>query len=325
MRIKTKTSYNMDILCFLNVMTADRYYTDFHKDAFEKFYPLVSDGLKQKMAAMVKELGDSALSPMLTLFISSLPNFSERNLSEMLRSREEVEAALKQTPYAFAPEELAKYFSLYESAAIPLIAELEAAGFYDYWKESRLPAIEAKRKEVDAHMEQYDIEKLVNKYKNGRNIDNSDFTIYLCSFAHPYGIKLCGNNLITDSCYSNQIILQNVTHEAFHPPYDFKLVKGAVQALAEKAWVKEAFDNQNPNSSYRPIEGFIEENIVEALGIHVMVQLEADIDPMEYFKTHDDGSHVISPYFYEYLRDNEVKPAQPFEDYFIDFVTGLKN
>jgi len=325
MRIKTKTSYNMDILCFLNVMTADRYYTDFHKDAFEKFYPLVSDELKQKMDAMVKELGGSMISPLLTLLVSSLPNFDERNLSEMLRSREEVEAAMNQTPYAFTPKQFAMFFSLFASTVIPLIAELEAAGFHDYWKESRLPLIEAKCREVDAHMEQYDIEKLVNQYKNGRNIDNSDFTVYLCSFSRPHGIKLCGNNLISDSSYSNQGVLEIVTHEAFHPPYDFSLVKGAVQALAEKGWVKEAFDNQNPNSGYRAIEGFIEENIVEALGIHVMVQLEADIDPMEYFKTHDDGSHVISPYFYEYLRDNEIKPAQCFEDYFIDFVAGLKD
>ena len=82
-----------------------------------------------------------------------------------------------------------------------------------------------------------------------------------------------------------------------------------MQILAKKPWVKEAFINQNPNSGYQKIEGFIEEHIVEVLGIYVMAQLETDINLIEYFKIHDEGYHVISPYFYKYLC--EIKKISP--------------
>lgn len=46
MQIKTKISYNLDMLCFINIMTADKYYISFHKEMFEKFYPLISNKTK---------------------------------------------------------------------------------------------------------------------------------------------------------------------------------------------------------------------------------------------------------------------------------------
>jgi len=88
-------------------------------------------------------------------------------------------------------------------------------------------------------------------------------------------------------------------------------------------WVKEAFDKQDPNSGYNTIEGFIEENIVEALGIYIAVKLGAGIEPFEYLTKHDGGSHVISPYFYRYLCDNAKDVSQSIEDYFIGFVSLL--
>ena len=70
-------------------------------------------------------------------------------------------------------------------------------------------------------------------------------------------------------------------------------------------------------------EGFIEENIVEALGIYVAIKLGANIEPFQYFKDHDDGSHIISPHFYKYLCENEKVREQSFEDYFINYVKSL--
>jgi hypothetical protein len=301
-------------------MTADDYYINFHKEMFEKFYPLISDKTKQNMQEMIKQQGYSMLAPTLTLFISSLSNFNSRNLTEMLKSHEEIESSMNNTPYIFPHETFIRYFSFFDSTIIPLLDELEKAGFYKFWQENKLPLIKARCEEIDKYMEKYNAEDLINQYKN---FDNSDFTVYLCSFANPHGIGLCANSIISDYSYPNDTILSNVTHEIFHPPYNFETVKQSVNVLAEKSWVKEAFKNQNPNSGYYAIEGFIEEHIVEALGIYILSNLGIDIDPIEYFKNHDEGSHVISPYFYKYLCENKKDSAQSFEDYFIQFVDTM--
>jgi hypothetical protein len=154
-------------------------------------------------------------------------------------------------------------------------------------------------------------------------MNKDDCEIYLCAFADPFAIKLCGNALITDMSNSIDTILANAAHEIFHPPYNFSLVKKYVLKLANKPWVKEVYDKQPPSAGFGSEEGFIEENIVESLGIYIAVKLGANIEPYQYFKDHDNGSHVVSSHFYKYLCENEKVREQSFEDYFIGFVNSL--
>ncbi|MCL2361042.1 MAG: hypothetical protein FWC73_04410 [Defluviitaleaceae bacterium] len=320
MKLQTGISYNMDMLCFLNIMTGDEFYVTRHKEAFERWYPQLSNTIKTKINEFTAKRGNSMLSPTITLFTSSLNDFNNRNLVDMLGCFQEIENSMNMTPYIFGKEEFEAYFSFFTSTVIPVISELEKKGFYDFWVKNRLPAIREKCTEIDRRLGDYEIDEIMSRFGD---IDNSDCTIFLCSFADPLGIKLCGNNLITDASYSLDIILSNATHELFHPPYKIKRVRDYVQKLFDMPWVKDAFDNQDPNSGYNTMEGFIEENIVEALGIYVAIKLGAGIQPYEYFKNHDGGSHVISPHFYHYLCENQKECSKPFEDYFISFVESF--
>lgn len=316
MQIKAEISYNLDMLCFINVMTADKLFVERHCEAFDKFYPLISGETKQNIESMVLKHG-SMLSPFLTLLISSLSDFNSRSLTEMLRKSLEIETSMSKTPYKLSREKLDSYFAFCESAIIPLLEELERAGFHEFWQKNRLPLIKEKCSNINDYLSQYDVTQLMGRY---RSIDNSaNLTVYLCSFTDPLGIKLCGDNLISDSSYGNDTILSNATHEAFHPPYDTETVKPYLDKIAQKPWVQKAFENQTP-PGYGSMYGFIEENIVEALGIYVVTKLGVNIDPIEYFKTHDDGSHVISPFFYKYLCEAVKDVNESFENYFINFV-----
>lgn len=321
MKIEAKASYNLDLLCFINTMTGDDYYIEMNRDVYERFYPLVSGKTKENMQDFIKRMGHTMLSPTLTLLVSSLPDFGDRNLGEMLTCHDEIETQMNNTPCIFSREQFDLFFHAFDNAVIPLINELESAGFKTFWQEAKLPLIEDKCKEINEYMKQYDAETLINRFKS---FVNSDFTVFLCSFAKPYGIKLCDNNIITDCSYDNKIILSNLTHEIFHPPYKHSDVRQAVDSLGKLPFVADAFNSQNPHSGYNVMEGFIEENIVEALGIYVLAQIGVDIDPFEYFKKHDGGSHVISPHFYRYLCDNKKDAAQAFEDYFTRFADALR-
>lgn len=320
MKLQTESSYNLDVLCLLNTLTGDEYYTKRHDEVFDTWYPQLSEGIKIKMQELADEQGNAMLSPTITLFISSLADFNKRSLVEMLSSFSEIEESMNRTQYSFDKNEFEKWFLQFKNTIIPLICELEDKGVRDYWEQHWLPKIQEKCTKIDNRLIDFKMDEVLQPFGN---ISTADCTIFLCAFTDPLGIKLCGNNLITDIRYSLDIILSNVTHEIFHPPYNQNMVREYVQILFNKLWIKEAFNNQSPNSGYDTMEGFIEENIVEALGIYIAVKLGANIEPHEYFKNHDGGSHVVSPLFYKYLCKNTKVREQSFEDYFIGFVTSL--
>jgi hypothetical protein len=321
MMITAKPCYALDVLCFLNVLTADGYYVKRHAEAFNTFYPLLSPGVKEKMQEAVRDFGSSMISPTATLLISSLENFFERDLSEMLFSRAEIEERIKRSPYQFTPDELNSLLDSFSDRLDPTISELERAGFGEYWESLRLPAIAKKCDEINGYFTKFDIKGLALDFKDFKD---EDITVYICSFAAPHGIKLCGYSLISDMSYRNETILANVTHEMFHPPYNYGIVEDSVLALAEKQWVIDAFLNQDPHSGYTEMKGFIEENVVEAMGTYLVFRMGAEEDPYGYFNEHDGGSHVISPKLFRYLLENPKNREQTFEDYFNGFVSSLE-
>ena len=321
MKIKTAISYNLDLLCFMNVITGREFFMEFHKNSFEKFYPVISDVTNGRIKRVLR-LGFPHIGTPVLLPVSSVDDFNNRDLLGMLDDKKGLKNSMKSKASAYY--KAIHFFlirRLIERVITPLAKELESAGFKEFWQANRLPLIQEKCHEVDKYMERYNPYELISRFIN---FDDSDFTIYLCSFAIPLGVKLSGNNMIADIAHSNDTVLEILTHEVFHPPYDTKKVKKSVKLLARKAWVKEAYKIQKPNFGYRPIVGFVEENIVEALGIYVANQLGLDIDPKEYFSEHDGGSHVISPYFYDYLCENIKDASLSFDDYFTQFVDALR-
>ena len=209
--------------------------------------------------------------------------------------------------------------------AIPLAKELEAAGFKDFWHSERLPLLQEKCAELDnyfaANSKIGQIGEMMECYKN---IDKSDFTIYVCSFARPLGVKLCGSNMIYDFSYEkNDDALETLVHELLHPLVRHKAVQPYVKALGKKPWVREGYKNQKLGMTYRPMEMYLEENIVFALGYFIANQLGAGLNPKEELAKRaksDSTSQVIAPHFYEYLCENPKDPTQSFDDYFASFV-----
>lgn len=316
MKVLADYSYNLDLLCFLNVLTNDDYYVKRYREEYEQFYPLLRDETKTKLIDVVHSLGTPMLSPGFTLIISCLRDFASRDIYEILQAHDDIRHQMAFTPYNAPDEKYTEYFSYFEKI-IPVIQEIEELGFKKFWNETRFPMIREKCTELNNYFTSYNLKDYMKEYKPD---DDKDIVVYLCSFAKPHAIKICGNNLVSDYSYKNETILANVTHEMFHPPYKYEKVKTYIDILASKTWVVDAFRNQDPMSGYNEMDGFIEENIVEALGTYIVYQLSVEKQPFEYFKQHDGGSHVISPYFFKFLMSHKRRENQSMEDYFIEFV-----
>lgn len=319
MSIIIKESYNLDILNFLNVITGVDFYTKHHTAAYLKFKDLMSDE-GRKYAKALAEKTKGMISPYLTLVISSVEGFENVVLAELLENQELLKSSFSKYSY-FNPDNWENKRDMLKPTA-HLIRELEANGFKDYWIKERLPLIKEKQTELDVFMKEYNIQKELEVLL-GKGIKDNSITLYLCSFASPHGIKLCNPSYISDVAYSKETTLRIAIHEMFHPPYNRDRLKKELEALAEDSLIKEAFENQNPQFGYSTIQGFIEENVVEAMELYVSEKAGLIKDPLAYLDKHDEGSHVFSVVLLKYLKEQPKPIDETFENYFKVLLKGM--
>jgi len=318
--IKFRSSYNLDISSFLNVMSADEYYVNFYRDEFERFYPLLSDEIKSMYSAFLKSINRSNIAVALTTGISLIENFNDRDVKKLIIAQDEIEKNLYKSQFPNDLIEGLEMLPQFAGLIVQLIQELEDNGFRKFWEDKRRPLAQKSIEKLEVLFSENKMLEKIEKYKK---IQAEDVTVYVCTYAHPHGTKIFNDSMIIDYKWPEKAIINTFAHELFHPPYKLENVKKAVDILKEKDFVKEAYDNQDPQIAYSPMEGFIEENIVEALGTFIAFSCGFEDEPYKYFQKHDNGSHVISPYLFKYLSDNDIQKEQSFEEYFKEFVIEI--
>ncbi|MDX1359491.1 MAG: hypothetical protein R3232_11725 [Clostridia bacterium] len=319
-KISFKSSYNLDVLSFLNIMSADDYYVNFYKDEFEKFYPLLSDGIKSTYKSFLESIGRSNIAVALTTAVSLIENFNDRDVKELLVAQDEIEKNLYDAQYPDILINGIKMLPQFAGLIVQLIQELESNGFREFWTENKYPLVNKRINELDDLFTNNMMSEQIEKYKQ---IPSDEVNVYICSFAHPHGTKVYRDSLIVDHIWSDKIIINTFAHELFHPPYILENVTETIGKLKGMDFIKKAYEEQNPQIAYHPMESFIEENIVEALGTYIASIVGFENEPYKYFEKHDGGSHVVSPYLFKYLSENEISPGQSFKEYFREFVRNI--
>lgn len=319
MNFLIKRSYNLDLLNYVNVITGDEFYTRFHPEGYLKFKDRLSQGAKSNIKELVKINESSMLGPVLCLVISSVPDFNSMNLQELILNTDLIKNYFSQSIYYEGEIWEAKEEIL--NLILPVIRELEEEGFYKYWAEERLPKINESMKELDEFLSKYHINEDIENMLGTRSID--EITLYLCSFASPHGMKICGNSFISDISFPKETTLLVAVHEMFHPPYNSQGLKEELKKIAEEPFFINAFKTKDPRFGYSEIDGFIEENVVEAMSLLVCEKLDLVKDSIEYLKLHDEGSHVFSVILMKYFKLYEKPKGKSFEDYFKDLVKVL--
>lgn len=320
MQIKFQSNYNMDLLSFLNPLTQDEFYVRHHKEAYDKFHPLLSQQSKENIASLTAMFGRTNITIFFITALSSVPNYATNKVTETLQKKEIILEQCKKSPY-----DLTDYLDKIEPMAdmgISIIEDLEKNGFYEYWLETQKPVLDERCRELENYFSQYDLVSIFEEYKP---FPKEGVTIFVSKFQHPHGTKLyfLDDNIIIANVWTNEFSLTTLFHELYHPPYDKNEVTESIKILSEKPWVIEAHKNQNENCRYHELDGFIEENIVEALGVHVAYRLGIEKEPYKFFEEHDYGSHVISPKLFRYLLENPKPKEQAFKEYLHKFVCSL--
>jgi hypothetical protein len=301
-------AYALDVANFLSVLTGDDFYTSRHPDTYERWSQRLSGQARQGIAAAVKIAGSIMLGPMVTGLVSAIPEFERMNLSELLA---QPEGRFRAWEY-FAPENMAVLQTL-----LPVVSELENLDFHGYWLRERLPLITAAAEQAEHFLGSLalDIGEAVSSMLGAEHSAGEPIRLYLCTFAAPHGIKIFGRRFISDVRFDPALMVRIAIHEMFHPPYQRSAVSDAAAALIGDPLFQESFASKNPKYGYATEDGFLEENMVEAMELHVSRRLGLIADPVEHLLNHDEGSHKLSLVLLQYFGRIAKREGEPFGAY----------
>ncbi len=320
MQFKVQPSYNLDLLNLVNILTQDPMYLDQHPGIYQSLGEKLSSHSKACIGEMVELNGGAMLGPLFSLVLSAVPNFGRRSIVRVFSDPDFMQACLQRFPYydeAIWNEKLPVFPLL-----IPVVRELEANGFRAYWQQERLPAIKKMQYRFRTYANRFQLDDEI-ELMLGEGQAPGSMTVYLCSFAAPHGIKLCGPRYITDIAFSQETSLGIAVHEMFHPPYDARSIEPELQRLGSDPLLQKAFAEKDPKYGYPTMTGFIEENVVEAMAIFICYKIGLEKDPMGYFSRHDGGSHKLSVVLFDAFSRHPKSRTQSFQDYFLELLQQL--
>lgn len=320
MLFKVHYSYNLDLLNFINVLTGSDLYTNWHKGIYERFRPLLSTRAVESIEKAVEKNGSSMLGPLLSLVVSAVPRFERRSIVSMLSDMDLLRENFSR--YVYYNEDTWDAKTELFGILLPLIEELETSGFREYWKGERLHLIRRKQRRFQAYASTFHLDSEI-ELMLGKGRTPEEVTVFLCTFAAPHGIKVCGARYISDVAFPKEVTLGIAVHEMFHPPYDASHLELELERIGKDPLLKHAFETKDPRFGYSTMTGFIEENVVEAMAIHICHKTGLENDPLKYFAEHDGGSHMLSVVLFDYFGKYPKSPEQSFESYFLELIRVL--
>lgn len=314
--INVKSCYQFDALNLLNLLTKNKEYTGRHTDACQWITTNLPQSLYEDVTEIVTLLETDMLSPYFALVFSSLPNFESLDIVESFSDIRTIHKYYSNTIYY--NEATWKI----ESKAIGKLSRVIACiidnRFKQYWESEFVNVIERKKELVLDRAKRLELSKMINSMKPF----DDDITLYLQGLASPFGIKICGPNYISDVSCDETTILRIAIHEMFHPPYSHKKLHADLKKVYENSFIQRIF-NEN-NGGYSVMEGFIEENVVEAMELAISLNAGLIDNGYKYLKTHDSGSHVFSVVLLEKFLAYQKRDNETFEDYLKNILEEIK-
>jgi hypothetical protein len=319
MELHIQSCYNLDLLNLLNILTADPFYTRRHPQVYAEFGEALSEDSRDLLYPVTQALGNAMISPILAFILSYLPDFEEVSLLELMAAEDSLLTRLQELAPRLAAQS-ALLTPLMRTLA-PVLDEAENMGFREYWHSTCLPQIRHKQDELTHFAESAYLEKELAALLGSSAPD--EITIYLCALAAPHAIKISGPRYIADISFNKETIFAKALHDVFRPPFALESVRASLDAIAGDPFIRLAFERKDPAFGFPEMDGFLEENVVEAMSLYICQRAGLQDDPYGFLLKHNDGSHVFSVILLDYLQRFPKAPEQPFAQAFNQLVAQM--
>ncbi|MGB8658174.1 MAG: hypothetical protein WCE90_10390 [Candidatus Zixiibacteriota bacterium] len=317
-------SLKFDALCFLNTLTGDSFYVEYYQGEYDKFKPKLTPTAQTALANLKRKIKDenqSIISASLCLYFSATDDKTLEDMLKTLNNSDRMRSNLKLTPY-YSEDDWQLYESVREDLKT-IFLFLKDIQFESYWTQNILPKVNGKIAEIQKGLPSYNVIKEVESLL-GFALPSNKITVYMLYYSQPHGIKVTGTRFLTDVAWPFQIVLRNAVHEMMHPPYDLpqdEELKRTLALLKQDQFLMDKVLHHNPAFGYNSLEGFIEEDCVQALEQIIDEKLKIEKEAHRRWKESDDGMHVFAVALYQVMKDeNYNQKGELFRNFLVRMI-----
>jgi hypothetical protein len=317
-------SLKYDAICLINILTGDPFYLKHYQREYEKFAKKLSDPVKEALDRLQQNIKVNSrliLSAFLSLYFSATDEDSLDGLLKTLENSEDMQKNLKETPY-YSDEGWHLYESVRDDLKIVFVF-LKDIQYEAYWRKYIVPKVYERIKKIRKELPKYNVAAEVEAHL-GVKLPSHRITVYLLYFTKPHGLKVTGTRFLTHVDWPFAIVLRNAVHEMMHPPFDLagdEELRKTFSSLENDEFLMDRILNHDPAYGYNSLEGFIEEDCVQALDQVINERMGIAIDPHKRWKESDGGMHVFAVALYSLMKEENFNDkGETFRDFLVRMI-----
>lgn len=195
---------------------------------------------------------------------------------------------------------------------------LREAGFVAF-RQERAGALEGQVRDTARALAGYDVIHWQERL-TGRTFDPV-INVVLLIWSKPHGVRVQNQTFLQSGDYDTATTVRIAAHEMLHPPFpmDGPAARAAMAVLERDPLIMRIVREHNPQWGYTTLEGYLDEDICEALDQLISEALGVGRNPADRWRRADDGMHVLAAGIYGLLRaDRWVETGGSIERWIAD-------
>lgn len=298
------SSQGLDALCFLGPLSADPFYARYYAAELEVFRRRLKASTLKRIAALSANAKShqGMLGPDMCLLCSGGPTDS---LEDVIGALTQAETVLRPPFAASAYWDLEAWDMLLSMRGdlILVLKDMKAAGFVAFRDSYMAPRVATRFPLLKARLAAIDVISQDEKM-TGRRLRENTVDVVQLYFSKPHGIRIQGQRFLSHIDYPQEISIRVAIHELMHPPFDGAgaPMQAVFAFLRQDDLLKQVVKEHNPSFGYNSLEGYLNEDVVQALDQFGAEAFAVAKDPAERWHDADDGMHILAAGLYGLLK-----------------------
>lgn len=290
-----------DALCFINVLTGDPFYTNYHKEDYLYFKGLMTE----KEQAAVASLNDfrkqtrERLANLLVGFSHGLSLSDDlTGIRDAIRNPEQMKSMYLSYPFN-SEEQWLLYFEPIQDDVVVLLDFLIAHNFEEYWSKKHGREISHRVEEIKKLSVSFNPIPFLEK-KLGWQYHDNKIEVYVMAFANPTAFHFGYTGFITDKAWSADNFYLVTLHELMHPSVNMNRydVAEAILEISRDPFVMKTYNERNTIFGYNNMFQYIEENIIQAMDRQFTPHFGVEKRSLQDWILKDEGMHKLGMAMY---------------------------
>lgn len=306
-RWHVRTSEALDAVAFLGALSGGELYLKRYDKEAAEFGALLPQAARSDLAALREEADKGGFGLLWPGLATILSGSGIATMGDLVAVVGQLEQRVRPAYAASVYWDEGNWRWL--TAAAPRLhkafAAMQEAGFAAYRARLVGSTLDAKASELERALSGFDVIQWQRKL-TGRDFD-PNIQITLLYFAEPHGVRVQGQHFLQSTAYGLTTTLRIAAHEMLHPPIDMKgkVAEAVMATLTKDELITRIVRNHDPRWGYTTLEGYLNEDICQALDQMISEALGAARNPADRWRKADDGMHVLAAGFYGLLRQDK--------------------